>query len=335
MMRPTVWERVGELADRAPSAADLLHHRLQLVAGSRMRARGDGLPVQVRADELRFGAAYVSAPLLLARIRAACDGRLLLIKGPEVAARWPDPRLRPLQDLDLLAEDAVTAHAALIAAGLVPLGNPASYADYHHLVPLALPGMPLTVDVHERLHWPTDMPPAADEIFAGAVPSALGIDGVLAPNATHHAVILAGHAWAHEPLGRIGSLADVAALAEESAPGAATALAREWGVSRIWSVTERAVDEVLYERERRVRPPVWKRHLHATRERTVFEDHVARFSGSYVAVRRRQAPAMLLRVLFRTVRRSDGESWRVKFRRTRRAARNASAPRSWHEAESS
>jgi hypothetical protein len=334
MMEPIVWERIGALADRAPTPADLMHHRLQLVAGARTRARGEEPPERVYRDERRFAAAYVSAPMLLARIRSIVDGRLVLIKGPEAAARWPDPRLRPLQDLDLLADDAPAAHAALMAAGFVALADPASYADYHHLVPLALPGMPLTLDIHERLHWPTEAPPSFEEIFEAAVTAAPSIGGLLAPSSAHHAVILAGHAWAHEPLGRIGSLADIAAVAEEAEPGAAAAVARAWGVSHIWTTSARAVDELLYERPSSVHRPVWTRHLRSARERTVFESHVARFSGSMAAVPRRKTPLALLRVLRGTLRRNDDEGWRGKLRRTLRAARNASAPKSWHEAES-
>ena len=45
-----------------------------------------------------------------------------------------------------------------------------------------------------------------------AVPSATGIDGLLAPSPAAHALLLAAHAWAHHPLGRVGDLIDVAAI---------------------------------------------------------------------------------------------------------------------------
>ena len=37
LMESMLWERVGELADRAPQISDLRHHKLQLIAASRMR----------------------------------------------------------------------------------------------------------------------------------------------------------------------------------------------------------------------------------------------------------------------------------------------------------
>ena len=43
-MDALLWERVGELADRAPRLSDLRHHKLHLVAASRMRARGEAVP---------------------------------------------------------------------------------------------------------------------------------------------------------------------------------------------------------------------------------------------------------------------------------------------------
>ena len=333
-MDPTVWERVGALADRAPTTADLMHHRLQLVAASRMRARGEERPAEVRHEERRCAAAYVSAPALLARIRSVCDGRLLLMKGLEVSRRWPEPRLRPFLDVDLLVDDARVAHAALLDAGFVALGEAEKYEILHHLVPLGLPGMPLSVEIHSRLHWPGQCPPPGEEIFAAAVPSLVGIEGLLAPNPAQHAVLLAAHGWAHEPLGKLGSLADVAAMTHEAGPEAAAAVARSWGVERMWNATSRAIDELLYERTPRAYRPVSRRHLRAARERSVLEGHLARFYGPMTMAPRRKAPALLLHVLGQTLSRRGDERWRVKLRRSLRAARNASQRRSSHEAGS-
>ena len=332
-MEAALWKRVGELADRAPTIADLRHHRLQLIASSRMRARGETPPATLRADERRYAAAHVTAPVLLRRIRSLCDGRLVLMKGPELATRWPQARQRPSGDIDLLADDAPAAHAALVSAGFVMLGDPNAYVGLHHLVPLALRGMPLTIEIHSRPHWPAGFVPGIDEIAEAATPSALGIDGLLAPRPAHHAVLLAVHAWEHEPLGRVGSLADVAAMTEEADPVAVSAVARTWGVSRIWNTTARAVDELLSDAWRPVYWPIWKRHLRDARERTVFEHQVAQFSGPVATAPPAHAPVVALHVLDRTLRRANDESWSAKLRRSLRAARNASAPRSWHEAK--
>ena len=59
------------------------------------------------AEELQYSAriaaiANASAPLLLERIRAICEGPLLLFKGPEVARLYPGSA-RGFGDLDLHA----------------------------------------------------------------------------------------------------------------------------------------------------------------------------------------------------------------------------------------
>ena len=43
---------------------------------------------------------------------------MVLMKGLEVGAYYPDPGLRPFRDLDLLVDDAERAQQALIEAGL-------------------------------------------------------------------------------------------------------------------------------------------------------------------------------------------------------------------------
>src|SRR5262245_51961646 len=135
----------------------------------------------------------------------------MVMKGPEIAARWPTPRLRPWTDLDVLVGDPEAFQAALLRAGFVEVGEPEDYDDSHHLRPVAHPLLPMAVEVHRRPKWPTEAPPTFAELAEAAVPNAFGVDGVLAPSAAHHAVLLAGHAWEHDPLSSIGALADVTA----------------------------------------------------------------------------------------------------------------------------
>ena len=71
-MDSLLWERVGELADRAPQVSDLRHHKLQLIAASRMRERGKTVPTELAAEERSFAALSLTTPMLLRRIRAAC-----------------------------------------------------------------------------------------------------------------------------------------------------------------------------------------------------------------------------------------------------------------------
>ena len=110
--------------------------------------------------------------MLLRRVREVCSGPIVLMKGPEVGARYPDPALRPCKDLDLLGREPDGVQRALRAAGFLPTGTPHLYEGIHHLRPLYLPGLPVTIEVHARPKWPTHMtaPPAA-ELIEAAVPS--------------------------------------------------------------------------------------------------------------------------------------------------------------------
>jgi hypothetical protein len=331
-MESLLWERVGELADRAPKLTDLRHHKLQMLAASRMRARNEDVPAALRHEERFVAALLLSAPAILRRVRAACDGRLVLMKGIEAGARWPHPRLRPAKDVDLLAEDAEATQAALLADGFVEVGDPKLYVGIHHLRPLALPGLPLTIEVHCRPKWPADRAPTVAEVVDAAVPCAAGIEGVLAPSAAHHAVLLAAHAWEHGPLDRIGPLADIAAMASECGREEAAAVAQAWGVGRIWDATARAIDEILLRPDSASRQPVWIRHLGDARERTVLEGHLARIAGPVTAAPFSGAPVAVLRSVGETLRLGDGETWKAKAQRTVRALSNASAPKSEHDA---
>ena len=111
---------------------------------------------------------------VLERVRTACDGPLVLMKGPEVAARYPDPALRGFRDVDLLAPDAPTVQRQLVAAGFEPVGVPEKYAAIHHLRPLAYPGLPLLVEVHDRPKWPARLRlPDKAELLGTAVPATI------------------------------------------------------------------------------------------------------------------------------------------------------------------
>jgi hypothetical protein len=328
-----LWERVGELADLAPRLSDLRYHKLQLVAASRLRARGELVPPELQTEERLAAAIALGAGLLVRRLRAATDARVIVMKGPEAAALWPDSRLRPWKDLDLLVEDAHAVQDALLAAGFVEVGDPALYRDIHHLRPLSLPGLPVAVEVHLRPKWPAAHAPTFDDLAAAAVPSTFGVVGMLAPSPAHHAVLLAAHAWEHDPLSRVGSLADVAAMTIAAGRTDADAVARAWGVARLWSATARAVDEVLLDGRPALHPPIWRRHLEQARERTVLEAHAERLVGPLAGSSLHKAPHAVLSALARTIRPAPGEGWRNKWRRSWRAMRNASLRGSDHVQE--
>jgi hypothetical protein len=316
-----MWERIDELTARAPGIRALRLHRLELLEARRRRAAGEEVGEELRSDEATVAVAELATPVLLRRIRASWDGPLVLIKGPEVALDYPGPRLRRFGDLDLLATDAPAAQAALIAAGFQEVGEPSVYTGIHHLRPLWWPGLPLTVELHERPKWPGGASaPALGELLATAVPTRLGVAGIDALAPAEHALVLAAHAWAHEPLGRAGQLVDIAATLERADAAEVRRLARRWGCSRLWRTTERAAGRLLHGGRPSLALALWGRHLPATRERTVLEAHVA---DCFAPLSGRGRP--------RALRREAGEAWGPKLARAGHALAHARVVKADHD----
>jgi hypothetical protein len=316
-----LWLGLDALLDAAGSDAALADHRLHLLAARRRRARGLTVPSELRAAERWAALGALDVPVLLARARAAYAGTLVVIKGPEVAARYPDPLTRPFGDIDLLADDAEAAQAALGSAGFQEVGDSEKYRGIHHLKPLVWPGLTLTLEVHSRPKWLEELPPAPTmELLAAAM---VGADGIGRLPADHHAVLLAMHAWAHAPLGRAGDLLDVLAMTEAGNRISASALADRWGCGRVFGVTLRAADSLFLDRRRPLAARLWARHLFDVRDRTVFEAHATRHLEPAWRVRRLAAPAAFARSALADLRPGEGESWRHKGARARRALRSA------------
>jgi hypothetical protein len=329
-----LWAAVDALVARAPSLADVYSHRLELFAARQLRAVGNDVPEDLLARERRAAIAALTAPLLLSRIREAYDGPLLLIKGPEVAARYPDPTLRLFGDVDLLTPDADAAQAALLAAGFVEIGDPQLYIDIHHLRPLELPGLPLVVEVHSRPKWVAGLPaPTLEELLVDAVPTAVGAPGILAPSPVKHALLLAAHSWAHEPLRLLRDVVDFAAVADEADREELQTLAAGWGVSRLWRSTDAAARAVLHGDAQPRSLRLWAQNLGLARERTVLENHLQRWLSDFWVL----SPTRALRrwpTIFRDEVLPDrGEPWRRKLSRSALAVRNAHRRRSEHDDE--
>lgn len=328
---PAIWEGADRLVARADERA-LVFHRLEPLAARRLRRLGREVPEKLVESE-RLGAAFaLAAAAHLTRARAAVDGPLLLVKGPELAARYPDPSLRIFRDLDFVAQDPGAVQEALLAAGFAEAGDPDVYTRAPHLIPLAWPGLPVELEVHARPNWPPWLEaPSAEELLDGAVPSACGVDGVLAPAPEKHLLVVAAHAWTHGPLQRLRDLLDVAVLAEEADRAEVDRLAEAWGIPKLWRTTS-AIAEALF---LGAAPPRalkgWAGNLAEARERTVLEQHAARWRCWFDAF-----PAGLaLRASFDEVREDltpqQGETWGTKLRRSRRALRNAFVKRSEHD----
>jgi hypothetical protein len=326
-----VWSSVDRLSERSDERS-LVFHRLEPFAARRLRLLGREVPPELLEVE-RLGAAFaLAATAHLTRAREAVDGPLLVLKGPELAVRYPEPTLRISRDLDLLAPDAQAAQASLLAAGFVEAGEPDLYARAPHLIPLAWPGLPVELEVHARPHWPRWLPaPPASELLEGAVPSAAGIEGVLAPAPERHLLVVAAHAWTHGPLQRLRDLLDVAVLAVEADAAEVERLARAWGIPKLWRTTA-AIADALFLGE----PPPralrgWAKNLAEARERTVLEQHVGRWRGWFDALPPAPAARAALREVGEDLTPAPGESWGSKLDRSGRAVRNAFVRRSEHD----
>ena len=293
------------------------------------------MPEPLRIDERVAGIRTLGVPVLLERIRAAYDGTLILMKGPEAAAQYPDPALRPFCDLDFLVDDPVAAHRALKASGFVEMGNAARYADAHHLRPLAWPALPLVIELHREPNRPTWLaPPDVSELLKLTQPSATGVAGVSAPVPAAHALLLTAHSWAHEPLGRLLDLIDVVVVLEDDDDRRlARELAHRWGLEGVWRTTIGVADALLERQDSATALRIWARHLAAMRERTVFETHLTRWAGavSGLPYKRMRALGGATRIFTDAARPRGDERWSDAMRRTRLAIVNAPLPQSEHD----
>jgi hypothetical protein len=327
-----LWEAVDALIDRAATEDDIRAHRLEVLAARRYRVVGRPVPPDFVAQERLAGLVALATPLVMERIRAAYDGPAIVLKGPEVAARYPDPALRVFGDIDLLVPDAAEAHSALLAAGFHLVGDPALYVDIHHLRPVAVYGLPIHVEIHSRPKWVDGMVPPTTEILLDAARcGATNAPGVLALPPAHEAVLLAAHSWAHEPLRRLRDLIDVAVVAREADRGEIADVACTWGVNKIWSTTISAVDALFAHQRMPWALRLWARNIPRVRERTVLECHLQRLLSDFWAVSPLEAATRLPRTLRDEIRPGDHEGWRPKLTRTKLAFGNASRRRSHHD----
>jgi hypothetical protein len=315
-----MWEHIDSLlADSASPLEVLRVHRVELLEARRRRAAGLPLEPDSIADETRVAVNEMAVPGLLARVRAAYDGRFVQIKGPEVALDYGAPGLRSFGDIDLLADDAPAAQAALIAAGFQEVFEPEIYAGIHHLRPLWWPGLPLVIELHTAVNWPAAIPgPSTAELLAAAVPGRLGVPGIETLPPEHHALVLAAHAWQHQPLGRLGNFIDVAVVLRRADEAQIARLARAWGCTRMWRTTRRAVRALTGEGHSAALS-LWARHVRQVRERTVFEWHLKDVLAPLWGYPRRRVPGALL-----------SELRRMEWSRSGPALRNAGRPRSEH-----
>jgi Uncharacterised nucleotidyltransferase len=324
-----LWASVERLLDGA-DADGILVHRLGALAARRLRRLGRPVPPGLHAAERAAKTSALLTKPLLERIRPSCDGPLVLIKGPEVAQLYPGGA-RNFSDVDLLVPDARRVHDALKSEGFVEVDDPELFVDHHHLRPLLAPGLGLKVEIHVGLPWPAGIEsPDLAEIVDGAGPSKTGVDGISAPDPVHHALILAAHAWTHDPLGTLRDVVDVAAVAAAVPEPELDRAARGWGIDRVWRTTSGVAGALLDGRPRPLPLRVWAGHLEGVRERTVLENHLERWLHSFSERPPGAAFGATASVLRQELLPTPGEPWRDKLIRVGRAFRHPRAPLSSH-----
>ena len=322
------WSAIDRLIDAAPgvTVSDLEAHGVHLLAARHWRTTGQSVPDKLSADEQSAVAYTLAAPVLLRRIRALLDGPMLLLKGPEVAAYYPDPTLRQFGDLDLLVPDASAAQLRLLEAGfeLAP-----GHAFAHQERDIRWPGLPLVIEIHRSPYWPVWMsPPTADQLFMDAIPSVTGVPGLCTLPRDQHALLLAAHSWRHNPLRRLQDLIDIAIMIDGLDRDHLAGRARDWKMQRIWSVTIDAIDALFggdqHRRSWALR--TWARHLVQVRDRTILEKHLYLWLGALAAPDLSDATRTIVATLRDDLSPLREETWGSKQGRIKRAVRDAFKP---------
>jgi hypothetical protein len=150
------------------------------------------------------------------------------------------------------------------------------------------------VEVHHRPSRPFWLAPvSAESLFRSAVPSATGVQGILAPEPAAHAVLVVAHAWIDDPLGKVGQLLDAASPLASADHGRAGAFARAWGWEEMWKTTLSVIDCVVGAKRRTLAHSLWARHLRGVRERVVLENHISRLAAPIWSLPARDVPRAL------------------------------------------
>lgn len=312
-----LWTGVAGLIDRAGDPFDLKLHGIDLLGARRWRESGTSIPDAFVQAEQRARVLSLAAEGLLRRVRESCDVAMILIKGPEMAAYYPDWALRSFVDVDVLVIDAEETQRQLLAAGFREVGDPALFMNIHHLRPLAWRSLPLSVEIHSRPKWPEGIcSPSVSELMEHAVASATRIDGVLGLPPAPHAVVVAAHGWAHYPLHRLKDLLDVAILSALVSHAEVEDFSLRWGLERVWSSTTTVVEHLFHGRPLPLLLRPWVRHLERVRDRTVLEQHLMRLMSPFAALPPGPASVRAGRAMLNEVRRDGNEPWRNKLSRS-------------------
>jgi Uncharacterised nucleotidyltransferase len=326
------WNGVHSLIDASPSLRDLQVHGLHLLAARRWRSRGTPVPHELATAELWATLRIERARTLLERIRATCDGSIILIKGPAVGAHYPDPATRPFIDVDLIVAEPDSAYRRLTAVGFQPVPWRSHPDTVHHLHPLRFSDVPLSVELHRYPKWiPGSAPPSFGELVDGSVPAALGVDGIVTPRPAYHAPLLAAHLWSHDPFGRLLRLLDVAVMSEAAEARELERVIDAWGMAMPWRATTALADALFRDgKAPGLALRIWGRNLRTAREATVLEMHIARCLAPFSFLPRRRAARAAWAAFIGCLRPQPHESWGTKLKRTAEQLRRPSMRRSEH-----
>jgi hypothetical protein len=327
-----LWSGVDRLIERAPDADALTAHRLHLLAAHQWGRAGREVPAELIEERRNTALLSLISGIVLQKVRDACEGPVVLLKGPEAAAYYPDPSVRPFRDLDLLVPNAIAVQNQLLAAGFELTGEEHLYRDIHHLRPVVWPDLPLLIEVHERPKWVEGIePPAVEELVAAAVPSATAVAGIEALPPAHHALVLAAHGWAHVPFRRLLDLVDVAAVHVHAEEDEVRALAQAWGLGRLWRSTDAAIEALFYGGATPLSLRTWGRNLLTAQERTVLQSHLGRLISAFWALPPHRALLQTRRAIGQQLSPEPGETWRIKLTRSGRALRHAFSSVTQHD----
>jgi Uncharacterised nucleotidyltransferase len=237
---------------------------------------------------------------LLERVRSSCDGELVLLKGPEIARLYPKSGRR-FTDIDILVEDAPAVGRELALGGFDEIMQPFASPTWHELEQnFTFGDIELEVDVHKSAHWPWGLrkpPSLTREVLEAAVPSTLGVAGISTPAPHHHALLVAAHAWAHEPLWTLQDLIDIAVVSADADDQDLKRTAAAWEIGRLWQTTRETIDAVFYEGRPTIPLRTWARHLEQVRERTALEGTVTTLVQGYWGMSPQQGVLQMTRAM--------------------------------------
>lgn len=190
------------------------------------------------------------------------------------------------------------------------------------------------MEIHKAPAWPGSAePPALGEIVERARPSGLAVEGISTPDPVDHALLLAAHAWVHEPLHTLRDLLDVSAVSAGVATDELERAARAWQIGRIWRTTSDAANALFAAGRPTLPIRTWGRHLAPVRERTVLDNHLQRWLHTFSELPLHSALITVAETLRLEVLPTPEESWHDKLVRVRHAVTHPQAPVSRHTSE--